>query len=102
MQLTNVLDCIFPEFKPQFSNKFTVNALYILANYPSPKSIANMNVCSYDILRRKSHGKFTMDKVVKLKELARNTVGVNTDCYRVELEMLITLYSQLDSIFAAR
>lgn len=97
VQLTNVLDCIFPEFKPLFNNKFSVTALYILANYSSPKAIANMNVCSYDILRRKSHGKFTMDKFVKLKELAKNTIGVNTDCYRVELEMLMNLYSQLDS-----
>ena len=96
VQLTNVLDCVFPEFKPLFKNKFSVTALYILANYPSTKAIANMNVCSYDILRRKSHGKFTMDKFVKLKELAKNTVGVNTDCYRIELEMLINLYSQLD------
>lgn len=97
VQLTNALDCVFPEFKPLFHNKFSVTALYILANYPSPKAIANMNVCSYDILRRKSHGKFTMDKFVKLKELAKTTVGVNTDCYHIELELLITLYSQLDS-----
>ena len=36
IQLTNVLDCIFPEFKPLFGGKFTVTSLYILQNYPSP------------------------------------------------------------------
>ncbi len=97
VQLTNVLDCIFPEFKPLFGNKFSVTALYILANYPSPQAIANMNTRSFDILRRKSRGKFTMDKFVKLKTLAKNTVGVYEDCYRLELDALLDLYSQLDS-----
>lgn len=97
VQLTNVLDCIFPEFKPLFGNRFSVTALYILANYSSPEAIANMNVRSFEILRRKSHGKFTMDKFVKLKGLAKNTVGVYEDCYRLELDALLDLYSQLDS-----
>jgi len=74
-----------------------VTALYILANYPSPQAIANMNTRSFDILRRKSRGKFTMDKFVKLKTLAKNTVGVYEDCYRFELDALLDLYSQLDS-----
>ena len=97
VQLTNVLDCIFPEFKPLFGNKFSVTALYILANYPSPEAIANMNSRSYDILRRKSRGRFSMDKFVKLKALAQNTVGVFDDCYRIELETLLELYSQIDA-----
>jgi len=97
IHLTNVLDCIFPEFKPFFGNKFSVTALYILANYPSPKAIANMNALSYDILRRKSRGKFSMDKFVKLKSLAKNTVGVFDECYRIELDALMELYSQIDA-----
>lgn len=97
IQITNVLDCIFPEFKPLFGNRFTVTALYILANYSSPESIANMNSRSYDILRRKSRGQFSMDKFVKLKSLAKNTVGVFDDCYRIELETLLDLHSQIDS-----
>jgi len=97
IQLTNVLDCIFPEFKPLFDNKFTVTALYILANYPSPEAISNMNSRSYDILRRKSRGKFSMDMFVRLKSLAKNTVGVFDECYRIELETLLDLHSQIDS-----
>jgi len=97
IQLTNVLDCVFPEFKPLFDNKFSVTALYILANYQSPEAIANMNSRSYDILRRKSRGKFSMSKFVKLKELARNTVGVFDECYRIELETLLDLYCQIDA-----
>jgi len=95
--LTNILDCVFPEFKPFFGNKFSVTALYILTHYPSSQAIANMNVKSFDILRRKSRGKFSMDKFVKLKILAKNTVGVFDECYRIELETLLDLHSQLDA-----
>ena len=96
VRLTNVLDCIFPEFKPLFGNKFSVTALYILANYKTPEAIANMNTRSYDILRRKSRGAFSMDKFVTLKALAKNTVGVSHKCYVVELDFLLDLYCQID------
>ena len=96
VRLTNVLDCIFPEFKPFFGNKFSVTALYILAHYPTPEAISNMNSRSYDILRRKSCGSFSMDKFVTLKHLAKNTVGVHQKCYGVELETLLDLHSQID------
>jgi len=97
IQLTNVLDCIFPEFKSLFDNKFTVTSLYILQNYQSPEAIANMNSRSYEILRRKSRGHFTMDMFVRLKSLAKNTVGVFDECYRIELVDLLELYHQIDA-----
>jgi len=97
VQLTNVLDCIFPEFKPLFDGKFSVTALYILAHYPSPEKIANMNIKSYDILRRKSRGKFTIEMFVKLKSLAKNTIGEYTDFYGIELETLLDIHGQIDS-----
>ena len=97
VRLTNVLDIIFPEFKPFFNNRFSTTALYILANYPSPEKIANMNVRSYDTLRRISRGKFSMPQFVQLKHLAKNTVGNSDDIMCFELNTLLELYSQLDS-----
>ena len=38
-----------------------------------------------------------MDKFVKLKSLAKNTVGVFNECYRIELETLLDLHAQIDS-----
>jgi transposase len=97
VQLTNVLDCIFPEFKPFFDNKFTVTALFILSHYQSAQAIANMNSRSYETLRKKSRGHFSMSQFVELKSLAKNTVGVFNEHYRIQLETLLELYSQLDS-----
>ena len=96
VRLTNVLDHVFPEFKPFFGNRFSSTALHILSNYGSPEAIANMNSRSFDILRRKSHGNFTMDKFVKLKSLAKNTVGGWNDIFKIELETLFDIYTQID------
>ena len=56
-----------------------------------------MNSRSYDILRRKSRGRFSMDKFVRLKASAKNTVGVFSECHRIELETLLDLHSQVDA-----
>ena len=40
--LTNVLDHIFPEYKPFFNNNFSATALFILGKYKSPDKIKNM------------------------------------------------------------
>lgn len=97
VELTNVLDRIFPEFKPFFNGRFSVTALHILANYPSPERIANMNSRSYEPLRRVSRGKFTLSDFVKLKALARNTVGTTSDFLLHQMSVLLDLYAQLDS-----
>ena len=42
VELTNILDIVFPEFKPFFSNSFSSTSLFILNKYPSARKIANM------------------------------------------------------------
>jgi transposase len=97
VELTNILDKVFPEFKPFFKGKFSVTALYILSHYASPEKIANMNSKSYEPLRRLSRGKFSMMDFVELKTLARNTVGSTSDYLLQEMEITIDIYSQLQS-----
>ena len=92
--LTNVLDHIFPEFKPFFNNNFSATSLFILAKYKSPEKIKNMK--DYDSIRKASRGKFTSAQFVKLKELARNTIGASNEIFELELETLLTLRSQID------
>lgn len=97
VELTNILDKIFPEFKPFFGGKFSATALHILANYSSPEKIANMNVKSYDALRKLSRGRFSTTAFTRLKLLAKNTVGNTEDFLLEEMKIVLDLYSQLDS-----
>ncbi len=102
VKITNVLDHTFPEFKPFFNNKLGATALYLLENYSTAENISNMNSKSYDILRRVSRGKFSIQKYIKLKELACNTVGENNFIFLSELNSLISLYKaskkEIDSL----
>ena len=97
VELTNILDKVFPEFKPFFGGKFSVTALYILSNYSSPEKIANMNSKSYETLRKLSRGRFSTVDFAKLKQLAKTTVGNTEDFLLQEMQIVLQLYSQLDS-----
>ena len=97
VELTNILDKVFPEFKPFFDGKFSGTALYILSHYQSPEKIANMNAKSYEALRKKSRGKFSMVKFVQLKALAKNTVGRSDDFLLKQMEITIDIENQLDA-----
>lgn len=100
VELTNILDKVFPEFEPFFDGRFSATALYILAHYQSPEKIANMNVKSYEALRKKSRGKFSMVKFAQLKALAKNTVGQSDDFLLKQMEVTIDIESQLDAKIA--
>ena len=76
VKLTNVLDHVFPEFKPFFKDKFSQTALYLLEKYHTPDKMARMNAASYDGIRCISRGKFSMQRFIALKELSANTVVV--------------------------
>jgi len=97
VELTNILDKVFPEFKPFFDGRFSGTALYILAHYQSPEKIANMNAKSYEALRKKSCGKFSMVKFARLKALAKNTVGRSDDFLLKQMEITIDIENQLDA-----
>lgn len=97
VDLTNILDKIFPEFKPFFKGRFSVTALYLLENYSSPEKIANMNVKSYEALRSKSKGKFTTSDFAQLKLLAKNTVGHTSEFLLSQMNIVLDICSQMDA-----
>ena len=94
VQITNVLDIIFPEYKPFFNNDFSKTSLYILNKYKSPDKIKNMK--DFDSIRKVSHGKFTSTNFIKLKELAKNSIGISNDIFETELESLLILHSEIE------
>lgn len=97
VKITNVLDLSFPEFKPFFKNKFSATVLYILEHYPSAEKIGRMNSASYEKLRCISRGKFSPQKFLELKALAKNSVGQSNDIFEAELKSLLNLYTQAAS-----
>lgn len=92
--LTNVLDHIFPEYKPFFNNTFSASSIFILSKYKSPNKIKNMK--DYDSIRKISRGKFTSAQFFLLKDLAKNTIGTSNEIFELELETLLILRSQIE------
>ena len=95
VKLTNILDILFPEYKPFFSNQFGSTALFILNKYKSAEKIANMK--DFDSIHNRSHGKFSYSKFVKLKDLAKNTIGESNEIFEYELQVILNLYSEINS-----
>ena len=94
--LTNILDYIFPEFKSFFNNKFSKTALYILEYYQSPERISNMNSKSHEKLNGISRGKFSYARVIKLKILAKETIGSSSEVLNIQLQSSLRVYRALD------
>ena len=95
VQLTNVLDITFPEFKPFFYNRFSVTSLYLLNKYKSAEKMAKMR--DFETPNKLSRGSLTYAKFAKLKELAKNTVGESTKTFEIELDTILNLYNEIDS-----
>lgn len=95
VQLTNILDIVFPEFKPFFNNRFSTTSLYLLTKYGNAEKIANMR--DFDTLSKLSRGSFTYAKFAQLKQIAKNTIGETNEIYEIELHTLISLYNEIDS-----
>ena len=93
-QITNILDLIFPEFKPLFDNKFSVTSLYILSKYKTVDKIKNMK--DFDSIKKVSRGKFSYSKFIKIKELAKNTIGCSNEFLEFDLENMIELYNNIN------
>ena len=60
----------------------------MLENYGTAEKMARMNSASYENLRKISRGKFSMQKFLKLKELASNTVGESNEIFVAQLNSL--------------
>lgn len=95
VQITNVLDMIFPEFKPFFNNKFNATSFFILNNYKNPDTIANLQDSDFDKINRISRGHFSYMNFIKLKDLAKNSVGESNSIFELELVSLLDSYFNL-------
>ncbi len=95
VQMTNILDILFPEFKPFFSNRFSATSIYILEKYKNVDKISNMR--DFDSLNKTSRGRFTYVKFVKLKDLAKNSIGEPNELFEFELQIILNLYKEIDS-----
>ena len=96
IRITNFLDRTFPEFKEFIKGNIkSKTCMYILHNYAIPSKIMNINIQSYENLRKETQGHFSVAKFDKLKELAKNTVGFSYETDLFEIKSLLRVYDTL-------
>ena len=78
IQLTSLLDFIFPELQYLFSSKIHNKAIYaLLKKYPSTEEIAALKEDDIsNLLYASSKGHFKKEKSLELKSLAKTSVGM--------------------------
>ena len=95
LRLNNILDQIFSKFYSLFETKLTVTAFYIISHYGSVQSIATLNSRSYEVLRRVSRNTFSLSQFVRMRHLAKNTVGIQSEILNYEMKTVLSLLTDV-------
>lgn len=97
VRLTNILDTIFPEFKPFFSSSLkSATAQYLLTNYTTPSKISRMTQASYDKMKHVLRRTISYARFSELRDIAKNTVGSHDQLLEFQLHIYLDLYTVLD------
>lgn len=98
IQLTSLLDLLFPELQYLFKSKIHSKAIYsLLKKYPSTEEIAALKDDEIsNLLYASSKGHFKKEKSIELKSLAKTTVGIKDTSISLHLIQLIELIELYD------
>ena len=98
IQLTSLLDLLFPELQYLFKSKIHSRAIYsLLKKYPSAEEIAALKDDEIsNLLYASSKGHFKKEKSIELKSLAKTTVGIKDTSISLHVIQLIELIELYD------
>lgn len=106
IQLVSYLDLIFPELAQFFKGNIHLNVSYqLLKDYSNPKQISSLYLTKLsNILRDNSHGRYRKQDAIRLRELAKSSVGIDNPSLSLQIKhaiLQIELYNeQIDEIEA--
>lgn len=93
-----VLDRIFPEFLEIFSNQLGHTGLSLISDYPLPEDMAKLSLEKLtSIVKSLSKRGINKDKIDRLYEASRNSVGISfgKQAFKIELDILIAQLQEL-------
>ena len=90
-QLTACLDIVFPELSSFFKGNLHLKVSYaLLEKYPSAKAIAHCRIDGLtNLLYDNSRGHYNQDKALQLKELAKQSIGLDNPAIELQIQCLI-------------
>lgn len=101
--LVRLVDIVFPEFPKVVSSVAQKSSLALLYELPSAKEIAECNLKHLThLLSENSNQKFDRNKAIQIRELAKKSIGLNSNSVSFELKQTISiiqfLQQQIDDI----
>lgn len=99
IQLVSYMDQLFPELAQFFKGNLHLNVSYqLLKEYSSPKDIKNIHLTKLsNILHDNSHGRYNRDDAIRLRVLAKSSVGVDNPSLSLQVKhaiLQIELYDE--------
>lgn len=104
LRLVSALDQLFPELDSFFKGNLHLNVSYaLLAKYSSPEVIKKARVSSLaNLLSMASRGRYNTPEAFKLKDLAKNSIGVNNPSLSIQIKLtlkqIVLLTEQINEI----
>ena len=91
-QLTGCLDIVFPELSSFFKGNLHLKVSYaLLEKHSSAKDIRSTRIDGLtNILYNNSHGRYNYDDAVRLKNLAKSSIGLDNPAIDIQIKCLIT------------
>ncbi len=99
IQLVSDMDQLFPELAQFFKGNLHLNVSYqLLKDFSSPKEIANLHLTKLsNILHDNSHGRYNKQDAICLREIAKNSVGIENPSLSLQVKhsiLQIELYDE--------
>lgn len=103
VSLSRLMTIIFPELEKVVWSISQNSVLYLLNELPSVKDISECNLKHLtNLLAKYSNGKYSRDKALEIRELAKNSIGTISNSLSFELKQVIQtilfLQTQIDDI----
>ena len=93
IQLGSFVDQLFPELNQFFRSGLHINVSYtLLKAHPRPAEVCSLHLTYLsNLLRKASRGKYTKEDAIRLRELARNSIGTDSPALALQIRGLILL-----------
>jgi transposase len=95
VRITNALDVMFPEFKSFFANKISNTAIFILKKYKTKERISKLTINDMETIHNYSRN-LTSSYFVKLKDLAKSSIGKDSISLSLTLRISISSYETIN------
>lgn len=89
-KISRLVDLLFPELHSLGGSAKILSFQAMLLELPGAAAIAGCRIDRLtSILSEHSHGRFSREKAIQIKELAKNSIGLNSPAHAFELQMTL-------------